>query len=466
MIHFEVRRVGPLAMVCLALSGGVAHAQEGMGPGEPGYLRAGPQPPLVQRWERRDVGAAWGPLLISPGVVVAQGVLPEQRPAGVLALDDRTGVTRWQRDGPGSYAAAGGRVFVGSSDELVALDGASGTAQWREARPAYSLAADEAGVVVVEDGTKLREHDARTGAVRWSGNGSFGTLTLTSDRVFEVTGNKQECSARAVARTGTPGAQLWKASCGPTGATDRAWDTVAGGRFYAVSRVLDTATGAEIGGLPRIRGLAVLPDGSDITVQAGGGFSPGDSYLVSRGPDTVTRWSVPFLGHGSRPVVVGPTVYAVDGAGTLRAFDLVTGSQTWSVPTGVGSHVEITATPGALVVGGPNAIVSFGVPALRSARGLAVRTRPRRPAKAAARVRLDRPVTLRAEVFRGTRRIAGRSVGLSAGTRTVAVTLSARAVADLRRRGTRTVRLALDARAADGVVQRMTLRLQVRRQQR
>ncbi len=83
-----------------------------------------------------------------------------------------------------------------------------------------------------------------------------------------------------------------------------------------------------------VKPLAMATDGLDLFVASDRGallaFAPNTGYL---------QWVAPGEAPGSGLMVAGRTVFLGDGAGLLRAFDALSGVETWRFPTG--------GTPGA-----------------------------------------------------------------------------------------------------------------------
>ena len=177
------RRSGTISWVVLALSALVSATVWGQQPkkrGEPLPLPLLPAKP------------GWQLLLTSPPS--AGGVMDEDRvyipleSQQVIALERSTGKTLWLVDVESAWppVAAAGVVFIAASDEIHALDAASGARRWRVpiASPLVAPMAFSAGYLLVpmapDQVTALRTAD---GAVAWTRalGGPGGTMWITAD---------------------------------------------------------------------------------------------------------------------------------------------------------------------------------------------------------------------------------------------------------------------------------------------
>lgn len=241
----------------------------------------------------------------------------------------------------GGLAAAGGQLFVTTAfGELVALDAASGTVQWRQRfdAPVIGAPAVEGGAVyaVGRDGTAVAV-DAATGKLRWQVSGtraSAGMVGTGSPAVGEGLVVFPFAAGEVAAINPADGARSWGGA-------------VAGqrlGRAYAA-------------GMADLTGDPVLAGGAVYIGSAAGRTAAFDATTGQR------LWTA-NEGTMNPPLVVGGSVFVVNDEAKLVRLDASTGAVIWAVQMPYYKAEkpkrwkEITAHYGPVLAGGRVAVVS------------------------------------------------------------------------------------------------------------
>lgn len=303
--------------------------------GHTGFLAGGTleRPPLRERWTRA-LGDSTSFALVAGGrvfVVAFVDTLDDPAPQdGVLyALDAASGATLWSRAvGPEAYIAYdAGRVFVSEREGAVhGLAADSGLLLWTRALPepyvAYPPVAVD-GVVYVSSVWSyghmwaLSAHD---GSTRWSTRQiDSGMPAVDGSYVYAADG-------RAAAFWRADGRLAWSTGSECFGRPGR---TIAdGARLIApfnrsCGKIVDAATGLDLGAVPRSDGAAVA---GDTVVARDGGVLRARS-LGSGAP----VWEFAPAGDPlvSPPLIVNETVYVGAASATVYAVDLRTGAELW-----------------------------------------------------------------------------------------------------------------------------------------
>ncbi|RZU76883.1 outer membrane protein assembly factor BamB [Micromonospora kangleipakensis] len=317
-----------------------------------------PQPPVRVQW--RYAGPA--PVTLPPAVVAGAVLVPGDR--SLVALDLATGAAEWSvaLGAPlsGPVAVAGGIAYATTSDGVThAVDLGDRRERWRFA------GTTDGGQVGVVDGTVYlgtRAHDlvavdAADGRKRWSVAIGHNASRVTVDGARAYVGGEGsgvltavDLGLRRVA---------WSFDTG----ADRLVTPVAEGDTVYVAGVaaaalagrgttlfaLDAASGAgrwsfAPPGDPPMSSFAV----GDRAVFAGTDETPGTLFAVDRTTGAVT-WQRPVPGPVDRPALVGGGLFLASGGGGLLALDAATGAQLWSAP--VDGYAEgVTLTGGLALV--------------------------------------------------------------------------------------------------------------------
>lgn len=318
-------------------------------------LGAGLPVELAERWRAGTFNTGSFP-------VVEDGVVFLSSSDSVSAFDLDTGRRLWLRTlsprGVVGVDVGAGLVHVVTSTCVVlALDPATGDTRWVEKLWGHSdcktppvTRAGRTFVHTVLSPNTLFALDATTGATRWKRvvpNGGYVMPAVYGDRIL-VAGTE-------VKAYDLDGTSLWSSEGTSNQAVAEAV-TIASGRVYVGSRVLDLDDGTEVGTVPSgyLRAIA------------------GDTVVVVEGDETVSAydrvsgeqaWSrtLPSI-RGVAPLVVGDVVYVLSHEGVLRALLLEDGSEVWSAdidPTYAPPFHGLAVADGLLVVPAQGALRAF-----------------------------------------------------------------------------------------------------------
>jgi outer membrane protein assembly factor BamB len=259
-----------------------------------------------QRWAYTTGGSVFS----SP--VVAGGTVYVGSDDNVYALDAATGQVRWtyttERAVFSSLAVASGTVYVASLDNVYALDAATGQVHWtyRTGGFVFSSLAVASGTVYVGSDDNVYALDAATGQVRWTyttEGAVFSSLAVASGTVYVASDDNHKVYALDAAT----GQVRWTYTSQGAGFSSPA---VAGGAVYVGSDdnvyALDAATG-------RVRWTYTSQGaGFSSPAVAGGAVYVGsldDVYALDAATGRV-RWTYTSQGAGfSSPAVAGGAVY-------------------------------------------------------------------------------------------------------------------------------------------------------------
>jgi outer membrane protein assembly factor BamB len=258
---------------------------------------------------------------------------PSGDDGGVRAFDGTTGQQLWYSqelgigegfEDAGNVAATSGAVYVsiypntvyGGESALLSLDARTGAVRW-QVDGSFGDPAVAGGRVVVGSGGQLQARSAATGALLWSrpSGTSWGSPAVTGGVVYYL--GTENGAARLFARRADTGALRWKRALG--GQLSGAWLSVAGGRVLATTiagiSAFDAASGA-----PR---WSVAVAGASSPAVANGLVYAGLSEGIAawRLSDGARRWRHGTAAYGA-PVISGGRVYAT--ASTLVGGEAVT----------------------------------------------------------------------------------------------------------------------------------------------
>ena len=317
-------------------------------------------PPLRVLWNDTTEGAMSYPLIARGKVFIWVSHFTDlNQNAGVLyAVDKTNGYVVWQADLAADQGYAGiaydeGRVFVLTLDGiLTALDADSGVQQWsvqpRTGAVAPPIAANGRVFLSGANTSGIPETlfaiDETSGNTLWSQALSVdlipGTMmlgALSDQGVFAA----DVCSVQGFNPvTGTP--LFLPSSTGVGGGCDNAsWVAAYYRGFlytqnFGPSYIFDVNaegfagffgadTGQDIQMVPAFQGSAGYL-ASEIAPNWNGVFTAFDF----RTGTTLWRVAAPYFGNFMSPIVVNDTVYFLDYAGTLHAFDRVSGAEVWN----------------------------------------------------------------------------------------------------------------------------------------
>lgn len=317
-------------------------------------------PPLRKAWTY-DLGAKAGYPLIAEDRIFVMGWGPAE--ARIHALDRASGRPIWTKAIPGGGLTAydAGRIFVYNSDRIFALSTETGEQLWSYAASSpsgFTVATPIAarGLVFFSSNGSFHALDAATGELRWRAanlRGSGTHATLDGNRVYSA-----ESCANARAFDMFSGNQAWERR---TGCSGGGFDTprLHAGRLYLTEEddVLDAATGAAVGKLPR-SGAPVFAGDTTVLALEGG------TILARRGPAGPEQWRVLVEhegdGTGYGLSGAGGWVYVIR-SGRLQALALETGERAAApelyIPnptTGGGSADRLGMAAGQGVLAVPN----------------------------------------------------------------------------------------------------------------
>jgi eukaryotic-like serine/threonine-protein kinase len=258
----------------------------------------------------------------------------------------------------GVPALDGGKLFVEDSNNVVALDAASGATLWSAKvrdfpHPAAQQLVTAAGTVFVSEATYITALDESTGAIRWQfrpDSGAAGVFPSVDDRAY-YTGQRGIPVVYALDRS--TGGLLWKVNLGP------AWQDpafvsavlISGDTVFAVAerwlawngyirsvvvaalnrldgrelwRVETTSKNNSAWGARLIGDLVVIND-----IDGGGVFAVSKSTHAE-----VWRLTAPTGAGGTAlPALDGGTIYVGTGGGYVFALDELTGRVIWNHQT-------------------------------------------------------------------------------------------------------------------------------------
>lgn len=338
-----------------------------------------PDDPTVDRLLRHD-----GTLPPS-APVVGDGRLFVATTDRLVAVDLTDGAVAWKREPPASWSfdpdggpvLACGRVLVPGTEGVAAFDAADGQRRWRRrsrvraSRLGVDSPAVADGVVYNPEGDRTVAYDAATGERLWSGGaGRSVTVDPGAGRVYATDDAVTDGTVTALS---TEGEELWSApGRGHLGAPVPVAD-----RVYALAedellalRAADGAVAWRRDGPPGRGGGVAVADGR-VYAAAGGGELVRAHDAATGAPVTVTTddGSEPWLersGYGTAaPVVAGSTV-VLSGANGVFAVDVATDDRRWWIEDVDGGSLGGTPSRSPAVVDGTVYATGFdGVYALR-----------------------------------------------------------------------------------------------------
>ncbi len=259
-----------------------------------------------------------------PSPAVANGVVYDMAGDGTLyAIDANSGTKRWSTTTrwpyPSSLVVANGFVYVAADSSLFAFNATTGASLWSDdlgggvyASMVPAVANDVVYTTPTGGAFHLYAHDAITGKVLWSADGTDGG------------GGSSPAVANGVAYVSDPGAYLGapgllSAFNASTGA--KLWSAAAGGLYdpgcepYVGCRVSRRAS-------PAVANGVVYDSADDGTLSA---FNAGTGARL---------WSTSTgAAAASSPVVANGVVYVGDANGSLDGFSVTTGAKLWSAAT-------------------------------------------------------------------------------------------------------------------------------------
>ena len=299
----------------------------------------GPSGTVAQRWSR-TLGLHVDYALVAAGRVFAlasdTGASGAQGDDVVHALDASTGATLWQRafgeDTRIAYDAS--TVYVSWQHGLVALDARTGHTRWIAPAGALVRAPITAGdgVVALADTTnqRIRVFDGADGHLLWQREAHYPLtpLTLAAGRLYTYPGSG--ALETYDARTGAP---RWSAPIQAGTMEDAA--PVFGGRLWVPTdprsdgsgQTFDAATGAAGAGFTASVPPAFDADGAYLRL--------GSTVLAVSAPGATPRWS--FTGDGKLTgtlVTAGGRVWTASSDGRLYGLDPQTGAVGLQLPLG------------------------------------------------------------------------------------------------------------------------------------
>jgi outer membrane protein assembly factor BamB len=349
------------------------------------------KPPRVRVLQ---VGAASLALLVS-GALASGGAGARGVDSGVrvVALDARTGATRWSAKPAlavpvGQPAVAGDRLSVwgqstcvGQSGALVVLDAKTGKSRWRTATGAAAL-----GVNANAGGSVSPVVDAGTAVVSASGTSPQILVTPPSSGA----GTRRQLATRRRTLRGldaATGKERWHTAVPAAGQLVDVGDVVVvvtgpdpndpAGNSSSPPRPLaaglERATGKTLwlSELPAVAPIAVGDGAFFVVAQGGAGTGLASSAVFAIDAKTgQTRWQAPLDGFSLvRPAVSGSVVVtgtqtrsATSSVGfdrTLVAFDVATGQVRWRTSqSAVAVGANLAGTPDGLFLLGQSAVIA------------------------------------------------------------------------------------------------------------
>ena len=296
-----------------------------------------------------------------PSPAVARGTVYIGSADNVYALNAATGQLRWTHATDSTVtdsAVAGDTVYIGSADSVYALNAATGHPRWTHATESGVTDSAVAGdtVYIGSDNGDVYALNAATAHLRWTqatgGTGVTGTA-VAGDTVY--TGS----DGYVYALNAATGHIRWTQATGGSGSviagTAVAGDTVyigtvnARGDYGNDVYALNAATG-------HIR-WAHATGGSGAYVPAVAGdtvyIGSNDGYLNALNAATGHRRWTQATDHPTAPAVAGGTVYTGSGGetGNIYALDATTGHIRWTYDAGHDSYSAPAIADGAIYIG-------------------------------------------------------------------------------------------------------------------
>ena len=266
------------------------------------------------RFETAEQGAT-GPV-VGNGLVYVSTKSADGQGGHLYAVDGRTGTEQWRLNAEvpivGTAAVSEGSVFVSAGD-IVALDGITGIELWRRAVPGAGPVGSGSGVAVVATPAGVTALDATTGAPRWS------WASLAPPQVGPVVAGESvvvdDGAGAVMSLSLADGTVRWRVpTAGLLQAPQAAGDALVVATADGVL-ALDAATGRARwrAGPSNSDRLRVASDGVSVAVT-----STGVVMLDAASGDE--RGGAALLGSGlAAPAVASGTAYVVAGE-TLDAF--------------------------------------------------------------------------------------------------------------------------------------------------
>jgi len=161
-----------------------------------------------RRW-RRETGDVFGPGVGRDGTVYVAG------PAALFAIDATTGEDCWRLSGVGPWGMTLGEelLYAILSEEVSALDPATGERQWRHGVPSggdVTLAAGREVVHLALDDGPLVALDAATGEARWRASPGVPVKTLVEVDGTVYLGAATPPSVHLLAFDAATGEERWR----------------------------------------------------------------------------------------------------------------------------------------------------------------------------------------------------------------------------------------------------------------
>jgi outer membrane protein assembly factor BamB len=327
--------------------------------------------PAAASWSVNIGGTPSYALIVAKRVYVVADINGNSE---LLALDGATGTALW---GPIALSGAAGitydagTIFVDSgafatTGILSALDAVTGNPKWSATIPGEFATGSPpiaaAGIVYTLDDGALTAFDETTGAQLWqqSASGTDGSVAVTVDGVYTA------APCTPIAFQPVTGSVLWSANTGCEGGGG-ATPVVASGRDYAPigNGYSGNVYSAETGTL-----LGAFNYSAPPAVSATSAFTLFDSTLqgVTLSNNQI-NWS--FAGDGmlvTAPIVVNNFVFVGSSSGNLYAVDATTGAQLWTKNLGAAipgqsfggfATTGINAGDGLLIVPAGNTVTAY-----------------------------------------------------------------------------------------------------------
>jgi outer membrane protein assembly factor BamB len=360
------------ALPVRAQEAGVSWPQFQGGPGHPGALADGPEPPYRVRW---TVPAPEGAALSGAVIVGDEAIALGER--AVYGIDLATGERRWQvpRDGGPLSVPAAVAPKGGGSAQLLYLEGPatasgeaspsvspSGTPSPTASSPSISPSGSETGeatgseLVAIEVGDQTERWRAPLGATSRTGVAVAGDTAFVGDDDGVVTA---VAIADGSVRWRKPLRETDGACTGlPAGRVDVPL-AVADGNVVAVVRDLDSARmavvalDAETGGCrweqaPQVgSATASAAAAGDGSVVVGIADRTVRSFAGSDGAPSWDSLALTVFSPASSPALVDGSVYVADLGGGVYRLDAGTGERIWSYQLN-----ELTVRSSPVVSGG------------------------------------------------------------------------------------------------------------------
>lgn len=249
------------------------------------------------------------------------------------------GATRWQFDTGADRrlepVAGDGSVFVSSSQEVIAVDTASGETQWKKQLPGSNVPRPVDGVLYVPTGNGVVafdvEGDEPSELWRYNSEGDhpFRQPTVTADSVISMRWSNFSTGGTVVCLDRTDGTARWTKDIGDTTGRLLGADTngvyVGGHRVYALNASDGSIQWRFEHENPQSWGAVVDPD--RLFVYTGSNMSGGTIHALNRA-DGEELWADSLENPPAIPLADNDHVY-VGGVG-LRAYEKQDGTKTWS----------------------------------------------------------------------------------------------------------------------------------------